>query len=183
MMTKNTLFDLGITLKDDEASVFDVYSKKSKRKYQNRFSDNMEDFYVPRIEAEALAEMKAFYINNRIGSDFSIEDMRKLKIVLSIDEFCKRNKVKLSVDKTPMRNKLESSYVGFLSTNNNRIMCRNINSNLSKEDFRWYNVILNENNLNQYTFYSIPSSIDLYYTHDINVQEVKIKWLIKVIIV
>ena len=48
-------------------------------------------------------------------------------------------------------------------------MCRNIKPSLDDHEFRWYNVILNSNNMNPYTFYSIPNSINLYYTDKINI--------------
>jgi hypothetical protein len=63
---------------------------------------------------------------------------------------------------------LNESYVGFLSNNNNCITFRNITDN--DRLMRYFKVILNPKNINQNTFYSIPNSIDLMYTHDINIR-------------
>jgi len=169
LVTREMLIEWGVELDEDSLNSLKIYNKKSKKKYKGIFSDHYEDFYVPAVDSTILHEMKREYINARLGTNFSVDEMRELKIVLNIEDFLTCNHIsKPSIDfKT--RKHIESDYLGFLSTNNNRIMFRNIRSNLDKHDFRWYNVMLNMNNLNPYTFYSIPNKIDLYYTHSINI--------------
>ena len=168
MVTHDNLIDWGVRLDADDIDSLSIYNKKSKKKYKHTYSDNYEDFFNPEIPSDILFDMKMNYINSRLDSNFSYDEFRKLKVVLSLNEFYKANYLKSNI--TPfMQKQIENGYVGFLATNNNRIMFRNISSKLSKDDFRWYNVILNSGNLNPYTFYSIPNKIDLYYTDQINV--------------
>lgn len=168
LVTREMLLEWGVSLNTDELSSLAVYNKKSKKKHRNLYSDNFEDYFAPQIDPGLLDEMKREYINSRLGSDFSAEDLRKLKIVTSLKGFMEGNHVKPDVPPI-IRNQIESNYVGFLSTNNNRIMFRNTKAELDDHEFRWYNVILNSANMNPYTFYSIPNSISLYYTDSINI--------------
>jgi hypothetical protein len=61
---------------------------------------------------------------------------------------------------------LNDYYVGFLSTNNNCIVFRDITG---KQKYRYFKAVLNEKNINADSFYSVPGKIDLLYTHDINI--------------
>lgn len=168
MVTPEMLYEWGVKLDHDSLSSLNIYNKKTKKKHKGLFSDTYEEFFTPQLDSEMIYEYKAMYINGRLGTNFTLEDLRQLKVVLSLEEFIKANKIKPDVPMY-MRKAIDSNYLGFLATNNNRIMFRNTNKELGEREFRWYNVICNDKNLNPHTFYSIPNSIDLYYTHEINI--------------
>lgn len=168
IVNRAKLIEWGVVLDADSEASLGIYNKKSKKKYRTKFSDKWEDYFAPEIDPTTLSEMKLAYLNARLGSDFTLTDAQKLKIVTSLEAFYSANYMKGNLDRS-MRRNIESRYIGFLSTNNNRIMFRNTSAVIPDTDYRWYNVILNSDNMNPYTFYSIPNSIDMYYTHDINI--------------
>ena len=167
MVTPEMLYEWGVVLDKDSLSSLSTYNKKTKKKHKGLFSDTYEDYFAPELIPDIVYDMKVQYINTRLGTDYTMEDLRGLKVILSLEQFIKANNIKPDIPGY-MRKAIESHYLGFLATNNNRIMFRNTLKDLGNE-FRWYNVICNIKNLNPYTFYSIPNSIDLYYTDPINI--------------
>lgn len=168
IVSLDKLYDWGISLSEDDKSSFSIYTKKSKRKYNGLFNDNFEDYFIPEETQMVLNQAKINYLNARLGSSFTLSECRELKIVTNVQNLLAQNQIRYNVEPKIIQ-MLQMNFIGFLSLNNNRIMCRNINPLSTDKDFRWYNLILNEKNLNPYTFYSIPNSLNLYYTHDINI--------------
>ena len=168
MVTPEMLYEWGVQLDKESLSSLGIYNKKTKKKNKGLFSDTYEEYFTPQIVDEMAYEFKCIYINNRLGTAFDFDKLRELKIVLSLEEFMRANNIKPDVPDY-MKREIEAKYLGFLATNNNRIMFRNTSSKLGEKEFRWYNIICNDKNLNNHTFYSIPNSIDMYYTDSINV--------------
>ena len=168
MLTWDKLYEWDIRISNDAVESLKMYTRKSKKKHKHQFSDEFEDFIVPSLPDDVIDIMKVEYINARLGTGYSPEDLRKMKIVTNLNGFCETNHVKPDIP-LYMKQQIQNYFVGFLSTNNNRIMFRNTKTQLSGNDFRWYNVILNEKNMNTSTFYSIPNRIDLYYTDPIHI--------------
>lgn len=168
LLTWDKLYEWDIRLSDDAVETLKVYTRKSKKKHKHQFSDDFEDYFVPSLPDDVLNIMKTEYINCRLGTGYTSADLQHMKIVTSLEGFCEANHIKPNIPMY-MKQQIQNYFVGFLSTNNNRIMFRNTKNRLSDNDFRWYNVILNEQNMNTSTFYSIPNCIDLYYTNPINI--------------
>lgn len=162
------LLEWGIGLDEDSAASLKIYAKKTRKKYKGLFDDRYENYFIPEAQMSIIESMKLEYLNIRLGVNLDLDTARSLKIVTNIEELFRANYIKPEIP-PQIRQQIQSNFIGFLSTNNNRIMCRNTKSTLTESDYRWYNVILNSKNMNPYTFYSIPNSIDLYYTHSINV--------------
>lgn len=170
IVDKHKLVEWGIYLTDDDISSLDIYTKKSKKKYKGMFNDNYEDYFIPDPINDIIQDMKIGYLNSRIGSNFTLADARDLKIVTDLLGMYQANNIPLNTEgDTKLLQYIHHNFLGFLSVNNNRIMCRNMKPELTDKDYRWYNIILNQKNMNPYTFYSIPNTIDLYYTHTINI--------------
>jgi len=167
ILTDTELEELGLYVDSDLYAKIKSYNRKVYKRY--KLVDNaIENFNVPLYQDNYNNRIKLDYINNRLGTDISIEEAKDLKIVLNIFDFMKLNNLNgisgLSFKQLKI---LNDCYVGFLSTNNNCITFRNITNN--DKLMRYFKVILNLKNINSATFYSIPNSIDLLYTHDINV--------------
>jgi len=88
--------------------------------------------------------------------------------VINLFDFIKYNDIKTIPGMKPRYLQfLNDNYIGFLSTNNNIITMRKI----TKAEFggRYVKVVINPSNVNPCSFYSIPNSINLLYTDDINI--------------
>lgn len=166
LLTETVLEELDILVERDMINELKSYNKKSMR-YGKIVNLDTEKFTVPLYYENSLNSQKLDYINSRLGLDLSYTDARDKKILLNLFDFMKFNDIeKIDGLYYSMMKVLNNNYVGFLSSNNNCIVFRDITGN---QKYRYFKVILNPKNLNPDTFYSVPSSIPLLYTHDINV--------------
>ena len=165
VITDSTLEDLGIYLSEQDIREFRSYTKKI-AKITNRAIIRTERFQVPLCTPTQLTEAKRNYLCRRLHLDFSYEDMAKCKIIPSILQFMQANELKF-IPNVPDKVlwALENFYIGFLSSNNNLLTFRNI----GQKGKRYYKAILNPNNADNNTFYSIPSQLDLMYTGDLHI--------------
>jgi len=167
LLSVNTLNDLGLYPSYESSQAIKSMNKKliKKNKY---ITNNSKNYYVPKPSDTALNNQKLEYINNRLKTEISLDESVNLKIVLDVFEFIKSNEIKTIPN---VSNKylgfINRNYVGFLSTNNNCITFRRIGEN--KELRRYIKVLIDPLNINANSFYSIPNSINLLYTHDINI--------------
>lgn len=167
LLTDTELEELGFYIDSDLRAQLKSFNRKIGKKYK-LVNTAIENFNVPFYQNNYNNMMKLDYINNRLDTDISIEEAKDLKIILNLFDFMKLNEIKSINGLTFNQMKLlNDCYVGFLSTNNNCINFRNITKN--DKLMRYFKVILNPRNINPDTFYSIPNSIDLMYTHDINI--------------
>lgn len=166
LLSPLVLDELGITVSDDVVTELKDFNKKIIKK--NNFITKSENFITPIFYDNNLNGVKLNYINSRLGTNFDYNEAQGLKIILDLNMFLKVN----NINELPgINNKylyiLNTNYVGFLSTNNNCITLRRITDNKSLK--RYMKVIINPRNVNSNTFYSIPNSISLMYTHDIDI--------------
>lgn len=106
---------------------------------------------------------KLRYLYNRIGYRIPIEDFENLKLVLNLQDFLRTNNIK------PTNNyvqTLSNDYVGFLSKNNEYMICRDI-TNTHRMRYVKYNIFNVYDNIN--SFYSIKGSLDLLSEDDIHI--------------
>jgi hypothetical protein len=166
LLTPEVLEELGIYITEEIKVSLKSFNKKIIK--TNNFITKSENFITPRFQDNNLNSIKLNYINSRLGTNYDYNQAQELKIILDLHTFLKINDIK---EIPNINNKylylLNNNYVGFLSTNNNCITLRRINDN---ERFRRYDkIILNPKNINSNTFYSIPNTISLMYTDDINI--------------
>lgn len=166
IVNETLLDELDLCIDNDAKKELKIFNKRSMRihKYVN---NEIEHFVVPTYQDNYLNELKLNYLNNRIGSDLNYMQIQSKKILLNVFDFMKINELKSlgNLSYSMMKN-LNENYIGFLSCNNNCIVFRDITG---KQKYRYFKVIINDKNLNQDTFYSIPNSIPLMYTNQINV--------------
>lgn len=109
---------------------------------------------------------KLDYLNDRLGINLDKSDIKKFKIVLSIESFFKNNG--LDIDKRIGRSdkvryvvdELEKHYIGFLSSDRNIIIFRNI-ENDAKIRFNNFKIFTNEEYDTSKT-YNISTTINKY---------------------
>ena len=165
LLTASVLEELGIHSDDINAALSRVRSTTRYNKYTNI---KTEEYSVPMYSNNAINYTKVDYINNRLGTDFTFEECKDLKIIMDLSVFMVINEIPYINGISPgMLKLIDSSYVGFLSNNRNCIVYRLINPKLPYN--RYLKVKINSNNLDPNSYYSIPNSIDMMYTNDINV--------------
>lgn len=117
-------------------------------------------------EENANTELKLAYFNRRIGTNYSLEDLRNLKVVLNLGDLFKSNKyiiTKFTRNENIVK-QLHSSFLGFLSIDNTVLNMRRI----CKEgivykgiDKRYINYDLGFDVMNQHRFYTVPTAVNL----------------------
>ena len=97
---------------------------KSRRKYF--IQKKKEDLKLPFISNTVINKYKLLYLRKRIGLDFSLNDARKIKCVFSLKDFLEENKLKPNMKYAKVLSTINDRYIGFLATNNDYIIFRNI---------------------------------------------------------
>jgi hypothetical protein len=170
LVTETFLEEIDIVLDSDSRKELKAYTKKSMRNAKLVNLDT-EKFFVPLYTKNTENDQKLDYINQRLGTNLTYEDAKEHKIVLNLFDFMKANDILsdtriLSGFSYGTLKNLSTNYVGFLSTNNNCIIFRDITG---KQKERYFKAVLNAKNVNPDSFYSIPNKINLLYTHDIHI--------------
>lgn len=171
LVSDTFLEELGVFLDSDSKKELKSFTKNS-MKVARLVNLDVEKYVTPLSRDTALCEKKLAYIRKRLGIDLDLAKARDHKIVLDLFDFLKLNDLLepdedhlVGVDYRSICN-LNNNYVGFLSTNNNNIVFRDITG---KQKYRYFKVTLNGRNVNMDSFYSVPSTLHLMYTDDIHV--------------
>ena len=171
LVTDTFLEELGVFLDSDSKRELKSFTKKSMR-VARLVNLDVEKYITPLSQDSSLCERKLQYVRDRLGIDLDLAKARDYKIILDFFDFIKVNDlIESDEDHLVGLNykgiyNLNENYVGFLSTNNNNIIFRDITG---KQKYRYFKVILNGRNVNMDSFYSIPSKLPLMYTHEIDV--------------
>ena len=120
---------------------------------------SLNNYYVT---DNKFSRIKLDYINNRIGSKFTYDDIIKLKMFINLSDIVNPNKLELtrSID---ICKQLDTHFIGFISYDNSFAILRQVfNKNLIKSINKRY---INYNIINKTTdiknFYVIPSLVDI----------------------
>lgn len=173
VVTDQFLEDLGIVIDEQEVRDLRNFNKKLDKISQKKGIVKTENYTVPTPTESQSNVYKLMYLNQRLGTDFHLEDLPSMKIIPSINEFMVHNDLKrvgYGADKIAddwMIRQFERDYIGFLSANNNLLTLRNVNPN--SKGLRYFKVFANPLNTENASFYSIPTRLDLLYTDPLNV--------------
>ena len=175
MVTPKTLEDLDLGLSQELQRNLDIINRMSGN--AEYFRDKIKPFKVPVVSDTGENAKKLDYINRRLGLNLTYEDCAEFHIILSLAEFMRYNKIKLSKENTgtsldiPLKSlqELESNYLGFLSSNNNKITFRDVTPDQHGFFGRYYKVTIDLFNQAPNTFYGLRNQFDLLYTGPIEV--------------
>lgn len=114
------------------------------------------------IRQDPLNEAKLNYINNRIGSKFSISDLASLKIFLNLYDIINANNLELTRHQITCDD-LDKWFIGFISYDNSFAGLRKLtNRELYKSiNKRYINYTLVNKTNTAKNFYVIPTMIDI----------------------
>lgn len=147
-----------------------ISTNKSNDKYFNRV---LYKVYNTITTDNEISRIKLNYINDRLGTNLTYEDLRKLKIILNLYDVINENNVtKLTRDKNIV-DQLNINFLGFLSIDNAFInMRRLVDKGLVYKsiDKRYINYKLYDKFDSSERFYVIPTMIkDLYSPNPIKI--------------
>lgn len=166
ILNADVLQDLGLSVTSDLKDQL----RRGFRRILNtdHFNQLPMKYMVPEYPQDLKYLMKLNYIAQRLDLDIDTTWAKGNKIILGLYPFLEENHIRsIPGVSEKLMWFLNENHVGFLSSNNNRIVFRYIGSN-PKVD-RYYKMILNPNNVSRNTFYAIPSGIDLMYTNPVHV--------------
>lgn len=112
-----------------------------------------------------LAEKKKEYIENRLGIKFTYDELIELKTVFNLAEFLYTNDLKVNDKMKPTVRLLTYNYVGFLSTDNEFIVLRNIYNDNNTRYYKYNVRPFMQEKANK--LYIIPTTLDLLRTDEI----------------
>lgn len=165
VLTKDTMERLEIT--DPEliggiSYLNNTADKYNKREHQMNDELMFFDYTIP----DPRNYTKIQYIENRLGYKFSLDELRKIKVVTSLRDFLHHNNIKKLQCPENMAYMIERDYVGFLSLGNSHLLLRDITDS---HEISWIKYPLTEESKQNRIFYSIASSIDIYTKETITV--------------
>lgn len=164
IVTNNKLIEWGIF--DSQMGVeitrynSKVLSLTKNKKFADNFIYNIKNTFITK---DKLSLYKLKYINERLGTNLSLEDCIKNKIVLNIKDLIQENRLELTRNPNIV-DQIDSNFLGFLSFDNAFINMRNLGI---KEVYESINKrYINYNVFNKYDntlkFYVLPAQIDLF---------------------
>lgn len=175
VLTIQTLEDLGLYVNGDLSSGIQLVNRFGSNSAY--FKDRVKRFKVPVPNDTAENAQKLDYINQRLGINLTYEECAEYKIVLSIVEFMRFNGIKLSKENNgasinlPIRSlkEFEQNYLGFLSSNNNKLTMRDFTPDQHGFFGRYYKITIDLMNQSPNTFYGLKNQFDLLYNDSIDV--------------
>ena len=166
LVTYKTLIEWDIY---DENIAFELINHNKKvlksgklNKYMNKKHHIVQ---VPKIQDNDNNRIKLNYINQRIGTNLTYDDLSRLKIVLNLKDFLNLNNIDSLTRQSNIIDQLDFNFVGFLSIDNAFFNMRRIceEGKLIKSiDKRYINYKIFEDVYEtSERFYTIPTKIDL----------------------
>lgn len=138
------------------------YNKKAKR-VSKAVTREVANIKVPLPEDNKLNRYKLNYINKRLNTQLTLEDLPKYKINLNLYDLLDENHItKLSkgIRHESFADTLDKNFIGFVSNDNNFITMRNLSKTMMPNmRYHIYNIFDKVENARR--FYSIPTKLDL----------------------
>ena len=114
--------------------------------------------------ANNISQYKLNYINNRLGTSFSYEELRRLKIILNLEDLLRDNNIKDLTRNPNIVDQLDINFLGFLSIDNAFLNMRRVcDEGLVYKgiDKRYINYKIFDKFDTSERFYTIPSTVNL----------------------
>lgn len=165
IVTHKTLLDWGIY--DDVNIMVEVskYNTKVSKLDKNRkyVDKDVYVLYNKMITDNKLSEIKLKYINKRLGTSLSYEDLLEKKIILNLLDLLNSNNISKYSRHENIINQLDQNFIGFISQDNAFINMRNLTPGKvdKRIDFRYVNYSIFEKYDNSQKYYTLPTTIDL----------------------
>lgn len=157
--------DIGCYDTDLINEVLDFNNACSKRNNYARLSERYNNPSVNSIinigdSGEAFEKLE--YINNRLGSQLTFEDLNRLKIILNLNRYLLDNHIGNTTRYPQIMNELSQKSIGFLSVDNSHVIMRTIvdpktlNPTIARR-YNNYTIFITPNN---YLYYILPGQVN-----------------------
>lgn len=156
-------FFKALKIKDTDLLISVIDFNKKATKNKKKYSKSMQKTLIRLPETYKNTRrnhMKLAYINQRIGTDLTLDDLYKYKIVLNLYDLLDKNNVDFLTCSDKVGDTLHDNFIGFLSFDNNYMIMRNLSTKIMKE-MRYYNYNIFNSYENSKRFYVIPTPLDL----------------------
>ena len=134
----------------------------SSHKFINGDDNIIFDYTIPEIKRSNKTE----YIENRLGTKLSDEQLQDLKVIPSLREFLIHNEIKSLTCSNRIAYTLEDKYVGFLTYGGSHILFRDVTE---KEEYSWVKYPITNESKKCRAFYSIASTVDIFTEDNITI--------------
>lgn len=166
LVTYKTLIEWDIYDEKIAADLIEHNKKIIKTGKLNKFIHNQHHIVqIPNIYDHEINRIKLSYINNRIGTNMTYEEIYNLKIILSLNDFLMVNNINTYTRDPIIIEQLNINFVGFLSIDNAFLNMRRICEEellIKAIDKRYINYrIFNDVLDTSERFYTIPTKVNL----------------------
>lgn len=123
---------------------------------------NREDqyrYFERELPDEYRYPNKIAYLSQRMGIEFTHEELQEMKVVTSLYDFLLKNNIKTSPFRKEMRMVLERDYIGFLSSGNSHLLFRDTTG--THGDYPWIKYPIEEDCRRNRVFYGMESMVDI----------------------
>lgn len=165
LVTHKTLIEWGIY---DEAVATSLvfHNKNCSTKVKNNKYYNRTVYHISNnITTDSInSQIKLKYINDRLGYNFSYEELRRLKIVLNLNDLITENRINKLTRDPNIVSQLNENFIGFISIDNAFLNMRKLCGDglvYSSIDKRYINYKIFDKFDTSERFYTIPTEIDL----------------------
>lgn len=165
VVTHKTLIEWGIY---DEQIAVDITKTNqnavNNTKYSNMFANVHYRLHIFNTTINEVSEIKRSYINSRLGTNMSFEELRSLKIVLNLNDLLRENRIQKVTRDPNIVAQLDGNFIGFVSIDNAFLNMRRIcDKGLVHEsiDKRYINYKIFDKFDTSERFYTIPTKVDL----------------------
>lgn len=157
-VTEDFLTALGLSDANTRAILTGI-NKTSKKRAKNGYGDEVEmnvfDYKRPPIKRGS----KIQYLEERLGRNFTDEELNTCKTITSLHEFLLLNNIPPEEYRYPtwMMNVLEHDYIGFLTYGNSHIMMRDITGT---HDVSWIKYPISTDSSRNRVIYTLETALD-----------------------
>ena len=142
------------------------HNRKCSTRSENRKYLSREHYRINNLTTtdNEISKIKLDYINDRIGTHYSYQDLRDLKIVLNLNDVIRDNYIQDLTRDPNIVNQLDINFLGFLSIDNAFLNMRRLcdEGKVYKSiDKRYINYKLYDKFDTSERFYTIPSRVDV----------------------
>lgn len=168
IVTWQKLVEWGVNLSEEDIKDLVNYNKEIFRN-GNDMNFNCEDINILtntyiNNNFNQMYDYKIQYINNRLGTNFTHQDLKNLKISLNLSELLIENELPINIEDWKLR-ALSEKYICFITQDNSYAVCRNTmykENEKSPMNYRYFKYNIFNRNSNSKPFYIIPTTVDIY---------------------
>jgi hypothetical protein len=164
MVTNRTFLDWGIyddTIAEDLVKHNKNINPNVKKQFTEDYTYRLSNKF---ISNDSISIQKLEYINKRLGTNLTMYDMERLKIVLNLKDLLSSNDIQTYTRDKNVIDQLDKNFLGFISSDNAFLNLRRVCDEgvlYKKIDKRYINYSIFNKKTTISNYYAIPNNVDL----------------------